>query len=173
MPGKNLLVDACIARAAGSLDGNSEGKFSRQTLMAIQDNPGHRLVFNTALRAEWDKHASRFSTFVRVWMLQHRRTVFVPDDAFSTVVRVSALGLESVFDREAFLKDSHVTAGALASDGIILSNESRLRHYLTLLSIREERFSGIIWGNPREEGAECADWIARGAPEEPSRKIYS
>lgn len=171
MPGKNLVVDACVARSAGSKTEAPQSTHSRDALEAIREYSQHKLAFNSALSEEWREHAGRFATSLLSYLVQKRRIVYVPDDAFVAVMNTCAHTFPDGEERTAFEKDAHVVAAALAADRILISNEVRLRDQLTQLSPAHERIKEITWANPSLEGANCADWLRQGAGSTPDRYI--
>jgi hypothetical protein len=60
-PGRCLVLDASIARAAGTLDSKDPiGLRCHEFLMAVR-GICHRMAWNAAIKAEWDKHKSKFA----------------------------------------------------------------------------------------------------------------
>jgi hypothetical protein len=56
---KRLVIDACIAQAAGTTE-HSSSKLSRECLSAVL-NICHKIVMTPAISQEWNKHQSLFA----------------------------------------------------------------------------------------------------------------
>ena len=171
MPGKDIVVDTCVASSAGNKLEAPHSRSSREVLYAIRDHAGHKLVFNTALAKEWRNHAGRLAVSLLTSMVHRRRVKYVPDDAFTGVMRNCAQFFVNEQTRAAFEKDAHVVAAALASDRIIVSNEVRLKDQIVHLSDRRDEIKGIIWANPWQEGDSCAVWVRAGAQADSGRTL--
>jgi hypothetical protein len=66
----SLVVDASVARAAGSLESkHPTGILCRDFLMGVR-SVCHRIVWTEAIKVEWDKHDSVFARQWRVSMLK-------------------------------------------------------------------------------------------------------
>ena len=164
MPDRNLVVDTCVALSAGNKSEAPQSRYSRDALYAIRDYPGHKLVFNAALSREWKNRAGRLAIQFLTYMVQHRRVLYVSDEAFKGVMRGCEHHFADENEKAAFAKDSHVVSAALASDRIIISNEVRLRAQLIQVTYRHPAITAIVWANPSLEGEDCAKWILAGAP---------
>ena len=171
MSGKKLVVDTCVARSAGDKSQAPESKHSRDALTAIREHCQHELVFNPTLSSEWKTHAGRFALSFLTYMVQRRRVHYLRGEEFSSVVRSCSLVLENGTEREAFDKDAHVVAAALASDQIILSNEVRLWAQLAKMSPYSNAVGNLVWANPSLEGPSCVNWLKEGAPWRSDRKL--
>jgi hypothetical protein len=171
MPGKQLVVDACVGRSAGDKSQAPQSRHSRDALSAVRVMIDHKLVFNAALRKEWENHGSRFATSFLVYMFQRRRIRYVSDDAFVGLMRSCAHDFAHAETKVAFEKDAHVVAAALATDQIIVSNEIRLRAQLVQLGTKDSRIAALQWANPTTEGEACVLWLTNGAPVELERAI--
>jgi hypothetical protein len=171
MPGKRLVVDACVARSAGISSEAPQSTHSREALVAIRQNVDHRLVFNTALRIEWLDHGSKLASTFFTYMTQKRRVDYVSDDSFAGVLRGCAHQFDVPEAKEAFVKDRHVVAAALMTDRTIISNEARLRAQLVQLADQNGVIAEIMWSNPVVEGNACVEWLLDGAEPSAERQI--
>ena len=171
MPGKRLLVDACVGRSSGEKSEAPQSRYSREALTAIRDYPGHLITMNTKLRKEWIENASSFGRSFLTYMFQRRRVFYVPDNAFVGVMRGYADQFKVPSVKASFEKDTHVISGALGGDKIIISTEVRLQEQLAKLAVNSDLLALIVWVNPGSEGAACVEWIKNGALSEEHRQI--
>src|SRR5438105_13114500 len=74
-----LVVDASVARAAGSLEStHPTGVLCRDFLVAVR-GVCHRIAWTDAIKLEWDKHDSRFARQWRLSMLKLDKLMPVGD----------------------------------------------------------------------------------------------
>ncbi len=168
--GKKIVVDSNVARSAGNVSDIPISGHSRDALLAIL-NRKHLLVLNEPFEAEWKKHESRFAKSWRVTMQQRGRICWIASDEFGALARRLGEIEEANFPKDALLKDMHVFACALATDRIVVSNESRLKKHLLRLAAFETSILLLSWASPNEEGKDCAIWLRAGAKFENARTL--
>lgn len=171
MAGKHLVVDACIGASAGNKEQFPESKYSREALMAIKNNRDHKMVFSADLSKEWSNNAGHFGTKIRAEMTRKGRIVFVPEDAWRTLLGRCMQHLATTREKESFEKDFHLVAASLHTHRTLLTNETNLPNHLIDLRNQVPEVVNIEIGNPRVEEQACIDWITSGAPSEAGRKI--
>ena len=164
IPSRCLVVDASIARAAGSPESkHPTGALCRDFLMGIR-SVCHRIAWTEKIKIECDKHDSLFPRQWRVTMLNLSKLRSAND------TRVSGIWerIQEHCDDAAILaivqKDCHLVEAALATDRRIASLDEQVRGHLTALAAAVEDLRSIIWVNPAvaEEGA--VEWLGKGAP---------
>lgn len=166
---KRLVIDANIARSAGRSP-VLVSLYSRRCLEAIRLDE-HIVVFNSALREEWKKHASLLAKQWQVAMQQRRRIEDVEGTEFAVLLESACDCLTETAWKDALRKDFHLVKSALASGQILLSNESRLPRHLQVACEAVAEFRKLFFACPEREQDECIDWIRAGAKKEPKRRV--
>lgn len=120
MPSKQsrlLVVDASVAHAAGESD-HPTSKSCRETLLDIK-TVCHHIVMTPAIRAEWKKHANKFSWKWWRSMVARRKVNNIQDTHF----KLPPTNITCLNSREnaSLQKDAHLLEGALEGDGVIVS----------------------------------------------------
>jgi len=120
MPSKQsrlLVVDASVIHAAGEKD-HPISKSCRETLLNIKE-VCHHIVMTPDIRAEWKKHANKFSWKWWRGMVARRKEENVKDvhSRFETA-DIACLNYK---EKECLQKDAHLLEGAFEGDGIIIS----------------------------------------------------
>src|SRR5262245_37230002 len=114
-----LVIDASIARAAGSLDSkHPTGILCRDFLMKLR-GVCHRMTWTAAIKTEWDGQQSPFALTWRVSMerLGKLRRV-VPESQLPEEIKECKVdaGVEAKM-----IKDCHLVEAALATDSRVAS----------------------------------------------------
>lgn len=167
---KKIVVDTNVARSAGSTDDASSSLHSRKALLAILERR-LTLVLSPCFETEWKRHESRFSHSWRVNMQQRGLIFWVDENEFAVLGRRIEEIEDRAFPKKALLKDLHVFACALATNRVIVSNESRLKRHLIRLGSLESRVLLILWASPIVEGDACSGWLRGGAKHERARLL--
>jgi hypothetical protein len=172
-----LVIDASIARAAGSLDSKHPiGVLCRDFLMRVR-SVCHRIAWTEPIKLEWDKHASVFASQWRVSMLnldKRREKLRRLKDAPSSEIRESIQ--KQCTDGEILailLKDCHLIEAALETDLRVASLDEQVRRHLAALAAAVETLRPIIWVNPAVAEEEAVEWLEKGAPAEKKRRLKS
>ena len=141
---KRLVIDACVARSAGEREHpTSEAcRTYLKEILAIC----HKIVMTQEIRAEWEKHQSRFSKKWLVQMIAKKK--FVPIQVnLETDLWDQAELIESEKHRAAILKDLHLIEAAIATDKIIISTDDRF-YQLVDNFLQAPKIKELIWKNP-------------------------
>jgi hypothetical protein len=169
---RHFVVDASVARAAGSLGALSPTSQSCRQVLDTLFQVCHRVVMSQELRAEWDRNASKASLdFLRE--MRRRGKVVPPKEAVPGMVKMRATieRLCGEAQAEAILKDFHLLEAAWESGRLILSLDDAARSLLVPLVKRLPRLGTFTWVNPTEEGEEVIGWLTKGAPDEERRYL--
>ena len=157
-----LVVDASVARAAGSLDSQHPvGLACREALMALR-KVCHRIAWTEAIRDEWQRHQSQFSRQWLVSMVKLRKIVQPTLDLSLTNIIPGSTDLNIVKIIE---KDWHLVLAALATDRRIMSTDSAVRYHLSTLSITDAQLKQLLWVDPVVSSSEVIRWLEDGAPD--------
>jgi hypothetical protein len=180
VPSRLLVVDACIAQAAGGDDAvHPTSKHCRDFLLTLRE-VGHRLAWTAAIEEEWTKrrpeavHARRLSKFASRWLksMHARRQVeklaVPPNPSFRRRVAKAAKVPKVVAILD---KDCHLIEAAVAADRIIASIETSCRDYFRGIAHQVAELPGIGWVNPDDVTEAVLEWLAEGARIETCRKL--
>lgn len=160
-----FVIDASIARAAGSLASeHPTGTRCREFLQAIR-GVCHRIAWNSALKAEWEKHQSAFAQTWLVSMFKLKKVRLVADDEREDIRASIHQHSTDPSVVTAMLKDTHLVEAALESDHRVASLDETVRGHFARLGATCAEFQQIVWVNPVEEAESCATWLESGAPE--------
>ncbi len=166
-----LVIDASIAKAAGTLESfNPIGIRCRDFLIAVR-SVCHRMAWNEAIKAEWDRHQSIFAGQWLVTMMNLKKLRHVKDEALE-VLRAAIeehSGDENV--ATIMLKDAYLIEAALATDARIASLDDTARGHFCRLAATHEPLRQVIWVNPAIEEEQVIKWLEAGAPAQHSRRL--
>ena len=143
-----LVIDASVARAAGETE-HPVSSACRRFLRAVLEIC-HRVAVNEEIRAEWQKHQSRFT---RKW----RRSMAARKKPLSDIPVVpTGLDLERFAPRhrEAVKKDLCLLEAALAADCEIVTLDDALCRALASSPAGTRLRNRITWHNPVTNGTE-------------------
>jgi hypothetical protein len=166
-----LVIDADIARAAGSLESNHpRGSLCRDFLLRVR-GICHRMAWTDAIRNEWEKHRSKFATewLASMTRLNKLRRIDA-QEAAETRDEIS----ESCPDKAIIakvLKDFHLIEAALATDSRVASLDETARGHFSRLSAGAESLQNIVWINPTIEDEKAVEWLEQGAPLQKKRLL--
>ena len=171
---KKLVLDASLAAGSNDLMFNPAGEIAgdrnRQCLQSIWEEE-HIAVFNRQLQREWRDHASPFA---RMWlqrMVQKNRIVIEEGADFSGLEAAACKCQVSEKQSAELAKDFHLVQSALATEQLIISNETRFPKYIALACDSLQELLLLYYGNPAVEGEACRMWIKAGAEKTPERRI--
>lgn len=158
---KRLVIDACVARAAGEKD-HPVSEASRLFLLQVS-TVCHRIVMTAEIEREWDNHQSKFAL---KWlsMMQSRRKVIRPRSARNAGLRRKigrSVGGQN--ERRTMLKDIHLIEAALVTDRTIASNEMACFALFRSVAGSVKEIRRIVVVNPVEQKDEAQEWLAGGA----------
>jgi hypothetical protein len=164
-----LVIDCSVAHAAGGLDSkHPTGIMCRDFLQKVR-GICHRMAWTSAIKAEWDRHKSKFAT---EWLLKMERLgklrwlesmTHLSDD-------IKACKVESGIEA-ALLKDCHLVEAALDSDSRVASLDDTVRKHFSDISVTIEVLKPILWVNPTNESEASDAWLEDGAPNQPKRRL--
>lgn len=121
-----LAIDASVLRSAGAKEGHSS---HCAALLSSVLEICHRAAFSSDIKAEWDKHQSRFSVKWRASMIARKKMVPVSIQARQNalIVQIESQPGLSMPDRAALKKDAHMLASAQESDHVIVTGDRLLK----------------------------------------------
>jgi hypothetical protein len=172
---RRIVIDASIAKAAGSENASSPvAVFCSKFLTAVL-KVCHRAVLTDALAVEWSNNQSSFS---RVWRRQmmSRRKIEEPSVAENATLRQ---GIRNAAADEAVAgildKDCHLIEAALATDLCIASLDDRARLHFNRVAGKVRQLRRVHWVNPASSSrlagsvVQVIPWLEAGAPNDKSQ----
>ncbi len=172
VPTSSMVIDASIARASGPPGSTHPvGAVCRNFLMAFR-GVGHRAVFNGVVRAEWDKHQSKFAQAWLVSMFRMRKVRVVPDEPIDDLRDAIRDNFDDAGIVALLIKDVHLVEAALASDQRIASLDETARHHFGQATVFSNELAAIHWVNPTRESETVGDWLEAGMPQDPARCLH-
>ncbi|GAB4211206.1 MAG: hypothetical protein OHK0013_32680 [Sandaracinaceae bacterium] len=157
---RRLVVDANVLRSASNTDeARPPGSDCRAVLEAIY-RICHRAVVSPALRAEYERHASKYG--VR-WLEAMASKGKLEDGEARTTSRargwMQSAALSSEREREELRKDLHLVLAALETDHVVVSSETKVRGLLE--RVLGDADPALGWALV---GPTTVAWLEAGAP---------
>ncbi len=143
LPSRQLVVDACVLRAAGEIEHpvSSRCRNTLNNILAIC----HHAVLDDRLREEWQRHASRRAK--KWWGTMQRRGKIDKASPYKAAIRFAGTTKE---DREVIEKDRMLIDSSYTTGKIIITLDSALIDALRRTD--NKRFlDEIRWFNPVTE----------------------
>jgi hypothetical protein len=166
-----LVLDASIAHAAGTLESRDLiGLRCHEFLVAVR-GICHRMAWNEAIKAEWDRHKSRFAAAWLVTMLNLRKLRPVPDEPLEVLREAIDGHSEDANVVAILLKDAHLIEAALAADLRVASLDETVRGHFRRLAATHQPLRQIVWVNPAIEREQVIEWLKAGARLERARRL--
>jgi hypothetical protein len=161
--GRLLVVDASVAsRSGGPGASDTAAKICRDFLLCFK-SLDHRMVLNTTLRGEWNRHQSGFARGWRLSMVAAKRVSLIEDAEIPAlrdgVVRLIA----GKNDQADTLKDCHLIETAIQADRSVVSLDERVRSLFTSVAQQLPHVRETLWVNPEIPTENALDWLERGA----------
>ncbi len=162
--GKQLVIDASVARAAG-------GTSSCKNFLKEVRRRNYHIIMSPYIKEEWEHQESRFSVIWRGQMLSEGKLRITPIEIKielrSDIERVAP----SQECKETMLKDTPLIEAALETDKIIISLDERVRKLFAHVSKHIYVIKIVIWVNPDRESEEPIHWLRRGAEMDTERQL--
>jgi hypothetical protein len=169
----SIVVDASVARSCGNTTAIHPLPIQcRDFLLAMQEHR-HRVVMTKEIRAEWDKHQSRFAL---IWLRQmvarkQFKAISLPELDQEIWKPIEALA-KTDKERAAMTKDILLLEAALATDRCIASlDENTARKYFTNAAKEIVKIQQLVWVNPSKENEDPIKWLEKGAPADTERML--
>ncbi len=168
---KDLVIDADIMRASGTTE-HPVSNNARLILEMVREK-GHRLVQTRALKAEHDKHQSRFAATWRGSMVARKQWVLidVPEDVGLRERLAVPQNPESAKDEAAVLKDAHLLEAAAASGNRVISNDTTAKQLFQKACPLPAPHGRILWADTTAHPEEGVRWVEGDCPEWPDWRI--
>ncbi|MEG4988102.1 hypothetical protein QUB08_20345 [Microcoleus sp. BR0-C5] len=168
---KRLVIDACVARAAGGEDATDLTSVNcRNFLKAVLDI-SHRVVMTPDIKDEWNKHQSKSASIWLRRMVEKNKLcicdIAVDDDLWCQVEATA----ESQRKRDMMAKDWRLVEAAIATDITVISLDNKVRKCFANAALQVDELKDIIWVNPAEIGEKTLDWLQNGAEPEIERSL--
>ncbi len=169
---KRLVIDASIAQAAGTTE-HPSSKLSRECLSAVL-HICHKVVVTPAISEEWNKHQSLFAKkWLRNMIAKKKMVIGVnltDGEKKQLHDNIEEFG-KSTNQVNAMIKDVHLLEAALATDGIVISSDEKVRELFNDLSEPVVSLKQITWVNPTHPDEQTIEWLENGANVEKARQL--
>ncbi len=175
-----LVVDASVLRGAGETAHPVSGA-CRGFLDRIRES-GFRVANSAELKAERDRHASRYASRWFSNMVATKRVIRLadtPDPVLRAHLEHCAEQRADNLDQEANLvealtKDAClIEASNACRQAPISSLDDRMRAHLRACAAWVPQIKGVVWVNPANASEAALAWLDAGAPKEPTRMLAS
>jgi hypothetical protein len=143
-----LVIDACVARAAGGDPTRAGVSGACRRALEAALLRGHSVLMCKAMRDEWDKHQSGFARTWRAGMVARRRMkVFEPAECVVLREALAQLDADSPV-RKRVDKDVHVVEAGLGADKTILTADATIETDLEVVCPASATLQEITWVYP-------------------------
>lgn len=160
VPKRRIVVDACVAQAAGWRTATHPvSKSCRACLDKILD-VCHRIVMARQLSNEWRDHASRYASSWLTTMKSKRKVWFVGELAGGTAAEI----WERLQDCPDALKDGHLAVMAISTDRIVISLDDDAKRSIAGQCGDMAAVMDVTWACP-QHGTGVIQWPEEGAPQ--------
>lgn len=163
MTSRAIVIDACIARAAGPEKAvHPTSTACRNLLMAVKDC-GHTLVSSRSIREEWRRHRSGFA---RTWLASMVAQKLVTDVEDSEIQGLREAIRELASSRrqaDAILKDVHLFEAATRSGKCIASIETNCFEAMESLPAIPSEVHDVEVVDPVAGAEALLQWLRDGA----------
>ena len=158
---RRLVVDTNVARSASESQ-HPISDACRQVMETMLSEQ-HRVVLSATQYWEWQKHQSGFSkNWLRQMVGRKLHVVLSPEPNSGLTNRI--YGLECTNKTQAeMLKDVHLLENALATDDVVLSQETNVFGLFCAHTVALQIPRAVAWVNPADDVAACVGWIKDGA----------
>jgi len=122
-----FVIDASIARAASGLESKSPMGIRCREFLELIRGVCHRIAWNPAIKAEWDKHRSKFAADWFLKMFNLRKVRIIPDneiEALRDAIRANSNDAAVV---ALMLKDARLIEAAVATNCRVASLDEAVR----------------------------------------------
>lgn len=165
---RRIVIDASVARSAGTTEEHPTSRRCRQFLGAVLEIC-HHMVFTEEVEQEWKKHRSPFAIRWQATMESKRKVDRITAQLDIRPGILSALTTEA--RRAAMLKDAHLVAAAMASDGVIASGDKKARSYFAKIAPQVEGLGKVAWVDVGYSDDDALKWAEAGARTETGRRL--
>lgn len=165
MPTKDaqrLVIDACVARAAGGEDAKHPVSRDCRDFLHEMLRLSHTFVRTNEIWAEWNKHKS---TYAKLWLstMIAKKRVYKVELSGDVELRQFASCQLGPKEAEAMLKDCHLVEAAKATDHVVVSKEKVARQLFSKASVSLGWLRTVAWVNPADSSETPIEWLKNGA----------
>ena len=169
---KRLVVDADVARAAGSTTAIHPLAINCRDFLIQLRLQNHQLVLSKELSEEWKRHQSRFARRWRLSMDARKRVVRTKNSEDNQLRNTITTTSSNNNEIEVMQKDIHLLEAALKTDMTVISLDQTVRTLFAKASQQVSVIRMIIWVNPNRISEEQPIvWLKSGAPPEVHRQL--
>jgi len=129
------------------------------------------MAWSEAIKAEWDKHQSRFAERWLGTMMKLKKLRPVKDERCDDLRRAMAEHSQDQHVVAIMAKDAHLVEAALSIDMRIASLDEAARGHFGRLAASFNPLRRVVWVNPSLENELATEWLQLGAPAERCRRL--
>jgi hypothetical protein len=169
----SIVVDASVARSCGDSTAIHPLPIQCRDFLLVMQEHRHSVVMTKEIRAEWDKHQSRFAlTWLRQMVAKKQfKPIPLPEIDPEIWELMEALA-KTDNQRAEMTKDILLLEAALATDRRIVSlDEKTARKYFTNAAKESVKLQALVWVNPSKEEENPIEWLKCDAPADPERML--
>ncbi len=174
---KRLVIDASVARAAGDEGATYPKSVHCRDFLQAGLKICHQVVMTPAIKAEWDKHQSKFALTWRRQMVAKKKwnylEISINDSLWTEIESIAAhVGNKRIAE---MTKDLCLIEAALATDKIVISlDDNTARKFFSEASVKIDELKDIVWVNPDKiEEERPIEWLRNGAKAESDRLLMN
>ncbi len=166
-----LVINASVAFVAQSLESKDPTARRCGDFLVALRGLGYRMAWNRAIKAEWDRHESRFAAAWLVTMANLGKLRPVTDEPLEELRQAIGDHSRDRGVKRNMVKDAHLVEAAFASDSRIASLDENARGHFRRLAATYVTLRRIHWVNPAVEAEQVVAWLEDGARLERSRYL--
>jgi hypothetical protein len=166
---RRLVIDACVARAAGNENATFPASKDCRDFLHSMLGLSHQIVRTTEIWDEWKKHKSNYAKTWLSSMVAQRRVFQItvcPDSALRTFVCSKTV---TEANSKTMLKDCHLVEAAKQADNTVVSTDQEVRLLFSQVTNGVGWLKATVWVNPTIELESPIAWLENGASPEKKR----
>ena len=170
-PKKDLVIDASIARAAGTENATHPTSVHCRDFLESVYLHGFGAVMTSEIYEEWRKHASR-SSHKWLRLMLGKRCVMHVDVVKNNTLRDKIQSTSEIKKHQEIMeKDCRLLEAALASDEIVFSLDEIIRNHFRRAAGSVREIGHVHWANPDLPADTVVAWLENGAPNDKNRQL--
>jgi hypothetical protein len=174
---QRLVIDASVARSAGDKNATFPQSVHCRDFLEAVLKTCHEIVMTPAIKAEWDKHQSKFALMWRRQMVAKKKWNYLEisiNGSLWTEIEIIAANVGNKRIAE-MTKDLCLIEAALATDKIVISlDDNTARKFFSEASIKIYELKDIVWVNPdKVDEEQPIEWLRNGAKVESDRLLMN
>lgn len=169
---RRLVIDTSVLRSAGGENAvHPTSAHCRAVLFAILQIC-HKATVSAELRAEWDKHQSKYATQWRSAMRKKGKLIETKlTEKTGLRNKVLQVHQQAPTKQEAALKDFHLVEAAIEADWIVISLDDTVRQIFAEACEIGDKLSEVVWVHP--DDGDILTWLEDGAMPQQHKRLFA